>query len=257
MKRNTPYHPKTGMLAAMLGVKRYQAVGILEMLWHFTAQYCPAGDIGKRTNKQICSFLDYPIKKSDDLIKALIETGWIDEDHKNRLVIHDWHQHSDYTCDKFMKDNKLQYATGHAPRSKNKEEVATSSNLYEEVATSSASRARVPESESESESDSPPNPQGSESESVECPERFRPAFEALRATGKIPNLTPLLVAEVDKFHPDTPLSEHFEVVALELKHITGVVGNPLRWLVDSIRKNVDQKKIRPRREETFGGENCV
>jgi hypothetical protein len=47
MKRGTPEHPKTAHLMAALSIPRPYAVGILELLWHFTARYAPRGDVGR------------------------------------------------------------------------------------------------------------------------------------------------------------------------------------------------------------------
>jgi len=146
MKRNTPMHPKTNMLAAFLGVRRCQAVGVLEMLWHFTAQYCPAGDVGRRTNAQIAAFIDWPVDDADRLIDALIDTGWLDKDPEHRLLVHDWHEHSDGTCDKYLSDHNLIYATGHDTRRKNRQENTRSRDKSRQDATSRDSRAgaRIP-----------------------------------------------------------------------------------------------------------------
>ena len=49
MKRGTPDHPKVAKLASMIGLPIPWAlpytVGLLEMLWHFTAKFAPRGDI--------------------------------------------------------------------------------------------------------------------------------------------------------------------------------------------------------------------
>ena len=47
MKRGTPRHPKTMLLVAELQIPTYAAVGILESLWHWTAEYAKRGDVGR------------------------------------------------------------------------------------------------------------------------------------------------------------------------------------------------------------------
>jgi hypothetical protein len=116
VKRGTPTHPKTVMLASMLGAPRYQAVGLLELLWHFTAAYCPQGDVGRRTNAQIAAFLDWPAAEADRLVEALVSCGWLDRNDEHRLVVHDWHEHCDGSCDKYLARKGLKYA-GRGPRS--------------------------------------------------------------------------------------------------------------------------------------------
>lgn len=96
MKRGAPDHPKTFALAEALGIRRVHAVGILEMLFHFTSQYAPQGDIGRFTSKRIAAAVDWH-GKPDKLISALVETGWIDTHPEVKLVVHDWHDHADRT----------------------------------------------------------------------------------------------------------------------------------------------------------------
>lgn len=102
MKRGTPNHPKVAELAESLGVCRAHAIGILELLFHFTAQYAPEGNIGKYSDRRIAAALDWRgkpnisiDKEAMRLIRALIDTGWIDSRSDHRLVTHDWQEHID------------------------------------------------------------------------------------------------------------------------------------------------------------------
>ena len=96
MKRGTPDHPKVLELAEALGCRRPAAIGHLELLFHFTAQYAPRGDIGRYSNKRIAAALDWP-GNPDKLITALVTTGWLDSNSSTRLLVHDWHEHADRT----------------------------------------------------------------------------------------------------------------------------------------------------------------
>ena len=116
MKRGTVEHPKLAALASMLGVKRHVAVGLLEMLWHHTARYAPRGDIGKYKDSQLAAALDWPNDDSGRLIRCLVDCGWLDESQEHRLLVHDWHEHSDGTCDTYLSRAGLNYATGHDAR---------------------------------------------------------------------------------------------------------------------------------------------
>jgi hypothetical protein len=94
MKRGTPRHPKILELCELLGIKLALAVGLLELLWHFAAEFAPRGNIGRYPDKHIARALGWggpPAK----LITALTTARWIDEDAVHRLVIHDWHDHAD------------------------------------------------------------------------------------------------------------------------------------------------------------------
>jgi hypothetical protein len=99
MKRGTPTHTKTRRLCRVLGLKRYEAVGILEMLWHLAGAERPHGDIGALTDEDIADALDWTGDASV-LIAALVDCGWLDKHPKYRLVIHDWHLHADDTTKK-------------------------------------------------------------------------------------------------------------------------------------------------------------
>lgn len=96
MKRGGPSHPKTFALAEALGIPRAHAVGLLELLFHFTAQYCPAGDVGRFEDKRIAAALDWR-GSADKLVGALASAGWLDPHPAARLVVHDWAEHADRT----------------------------------------------------------------------------------------------------------------------------------------------------------------
>lgn len=94
MKRDAPNNSKMKRVCRVLDIPAYQAVGILELLWHLTAREAPRGNIGKLSNEDIALALDY---RGDEgkLIDALVRTGWLDESAEHRLVVHDWHEHAD------------------------------------------------------------------------------------------------------------------------------------------------------------------
>jgi hypothetical protein len=95
MKRGTPEHPKTIELAEVLGIPRYAAVGLLELLWHATAKHYPDGDIGRWANRHIAKAV-YWDGDADAFVAALIACGWLDAvDDPRRLVVHDWQEHAD------------------------------------------------------------------------------------------------------------------------------------------------------------------
>lgn len=189
MKRNGPGHPKVLALASRLKMKRFEAVGVLELMWHFTAQYCPAGDIGKRTDAQICAAVDWPQERSGELIQALIEEGWLDRHPEHRLVVHDWHDHADGTCDKYLNDHGMKYATGRDTRRSKPCSDGSSRDKSRQVATSRDARAgaRVPEPEPEPEP-SPLPPSGGLGV-VSSGSRFEVLYRRLEATGKLPAMT--------------------------------------------------------------------
>lgn len=99
MKRGTPNHPKTVALAAALGVDRCVAVGLLEGLWHFAGAYARRGDVGRHSDSHIAAGLGTSIDP-EVLVKALLDSGWLDACKCHRLRIHDWPEHADVAVQK-------------------------------------------------------------------------------------------------------------------------------------------------------------
>ena len=95
MKRGAITHPKMEELADLLAVSKPHAIGMVEMLLHFTDQYAHRGDIGRFSNKQIARRLEWE-GDPDRLVECLMSCGglgacgFIDYHPKHRLVIHDW-----------------------------------------------------------------------------------------------------------------------------------------------------------------------
>ena len=96
MKRGGPTHPKTYELAELLGIRRCHAVGLLELLFHFAAQYAPEGDVGKYTDKRIAAACDWGASASK-LVDALVQSRWLDVHPASRMVVHGWDEHADRT----------------------------------------------------------------------------------------------------------------------------------------------------------------
>lgn len=109
MKRGTTRHPKLFDLMSILGIKhRPTAVGYLEMLWHFTAEFAPQGDIGRYSDDRIEGALDWTGKRGR-LVEALTTSGWVDVDKNTRLLVHDWSEHADEGVRKKLKRAGLSF----------------------------------------------------------------------------------------------------------------------------------------------------
>lgn len=98
MKRETFRHPKLLDLASRLGCSRPEAIGYLQLLWDFTAEYAIQGDIGKHADGAIARACDWQ-GSADEFVNALLDAGWLDEDETHRLLIHDWADH----CERWVK----------------------------------------------------------------------------------------------------------------------------------------------------------
>ncbi len=124
MKRGTPRHPKIfDLMQAMELPQRARAVviGHLELLWHFTAEFAPQGDIGKYSDDRIEGAMDWHGKRGK-LIEALTTSKWCDKSDRHRLIVHDWHDHADDAVKKRLARSELQFLTftekltGHCPQ---------------------------------------------------------------------------------------------------------------------------------------------
>ncbi len=118
MKRGTPRNPKTRRLARALEVSLPHAIGLLELLWHWTAEQAPDGGIGaKLTDAELADFLEWegdPAKFTD----ALVENGWLDRVEGNaRIVVHDWSEHAEDSVHTRLARAGTLFADGRRPRS--------------------------------------------------------------------------------------------------------------------------------------------
>jgi hypothetical protein len=113
--RGTLTHRKTRRLAQRLGIDPCFALGLVEALWNVAAEQAPAGDIGRYSDEDIAMEMFYSGDPAG-LIQALVYAVYLDEHPKHRLIVHDWHEHSDDTTDNKLARAGLRYASGAAPR---------------------------------------------------------------------------------------------------------------------------------------------
>jgi hypothetical protein len=86
MKRPTLKHPKTYALMRALKINRREALGLLTLLWDWTGEYAPDGNIGRYPDTIIATACDWPAKDSRRLIAALVNTGWVDRARPQKRV---------------------------------------------------------------------------------------------------------------------------------------------------------------------------
>jgi hypothetical protein len=113
--RGTLTHRKTRRLAQALKIPACYALGVLEALWHVTGEQAPSGAIGKMSNADIAMEMFFD-GDPDELVKALIESGLVDAHPEHRLVVHDWHNHSDDATNARLARTGHLYANGEMPR---------------------------------------------------------------------------------------------------------------------------------------------
>jgi hypothetical protein len=113
--RAVPDHPKFAALKARLSMNRAETMGYLECMWHFCGRFTPQGNIGKYTDSQIESWIEWR-GEPGALISAFIAEKWIDQDTNYRLVVHDWHLHADKaTKNALVRTKKIFVETSYVP----------------------------------------------------------------------------------------------------------------------------------------------
>lgn len=115
MKSGTEAKVKFLSLMSKSGMPRWQVRGLLDSLWKFTADNCPAGDIGKFTDEEIALGIDWRDEPSA-LVQLLVDTRWIDAHDQFRLIVHHWSEHCEDTVHRAMARAKLYFADGSAPK---------------------------------------------------------------------------------------------------------------------------------------------
>lgn len=94
MKRGTPNHPKVYNLMALLKISRPAAIGYLELLFHFAAEYAPDGHLGRYSVARIEAAMDWR-GGANRLVAAMWGVGFVDMDTTLGLCLHDYEEHAD------------------------------------------------------------------------------------------------------------------------------------------------------------------
>lgn len=115
MKAGTPDHPKIIHLSNLLDIPRYAAVGILETLWHWTAKYAIAGNIGRYDDDMIAHAIGWQ-GDAAELVSALVESQWLDKNDEHRLIVHDWPDHCEDSVHMKLARRFELFADGTMPR---------------------------------------------------------------------------------------------------------------------------------------------
>ena len=108
-------HRKTRRLAQLLNTDPCYALGIVESLWHVTGEQAHNGAIGRMSNADIAMEMFYS-GDADRLIEALLTAVFLEAHPEHRLIVHDWHIHSDDATDNKLSRSGLLYANGAKPR---------------------------------------------------------------------------------------------------------------------------------------------
>ena len=114
MKLGTDRHPKFLKFATAMNTSRAATVGMLELLWHTTAEFAPQGDIGKFDNQAIAVAVGWE-GEADHLVGSLVAAGWLDPCSDHRLVVHNWEKHAPEFLKKRLSRTKTPFITPKTP----------------------------------------------------------------------------------------------------------------------------------------------
>lgn len=120
MKASCPQSVKFLKLKRRLKIPQWQCVGLLESIWLIGQHSAKRGDIGKMSNEDIAASMEWD-GDADELIRHLVECGFLDEHPEHRLVIHDWEEH----CPTWVKGNIHRSGSSFAGDSKSEPKEAT------------------------------------------------------------------------------------------------------------------------------------
>lgn len=81
-------HYKTDYLMRLLSITRREAVGIIGCISAWTIGHRPGGVL----SKELVAIAVEWEKDADVLLKALIESGWLEEFDKKQVQVHDWEE---------------------------------------------------------------------------------------------------------------------------------------------------------------------
>lgn len=144
-KRGILTHPKTLRLAERLGIAECYAVGIMECLWQWVAEYAPTGDLSDCSAREIGRAIGFR-GKPEPLLAALVAVRLLDDLGSGKLVVHDWADHApDYVHMRLARSKRV-FATGAAPSlarlpRREREEIEKATGLADSVRTRSAQEA--------------------------------------------------------------------------------------------------------------------
>lgn len=85
------------------------------MLWHYTAEFTPQGDVSRAGVDEIADALGWP-KDATLLIDALVNSGWVDRSDSGVLEIHDWAEHAEDAVHMKLARSRLCFTNGTPPK---------------------------------------------------------------------------------------------------------------------------------------------
>lgn len=102
-------HRKTRRLAKIMGIAQPFALGLMESLWHVTAEQAPTGAIGRLSNQDIADEMFWD-GNADELIDALVSADLLEHHPRFRLIVHNYHKYADQATKRKVERHGLEFA---------------------------------------------------------------------------------------------------------------------------------------------------
>lgn len=112
--KGTLTHRKTRRLSRVLGVPPCYALGVLEALWHVTAEQFPDGALTGLSNQDIADEMFFD-GDADQLIEALVTSGFLDRSDAG-IQVHGWSERADNGIHASLAKKTLLFADGTLPK---------------------------------------------------------------------------------------------------------------------------------------------
>ena len=100
-------HQKTLRLATLLRIERREAVGLLVDLWSWALDNAHRDGTLNVYESEIAVALDWPVRRANVLVNALVESGYLDE-KDGKYCIHEWGEYTGRLQDKRAEDARRQ-----------------------------------------------------------------------------------------------------------------------------------------------------
>lgn len=78
-------HPKTRRVAVRLGISKAAVIGHLHLLWWWTLDFAPDGDLSGFDAEEVAAVAEWE-GDAEQFLQALLDTGWLDEGRR----VHNW-----------------------------------------------------------------------------------------------------------------------------------------------------------------------
>ncbi|PTX99247.1 hypothetical protein DB345_02405 [Spartobacteria bacterium LR76] len=82
-------HPKTRRVALRLGISKAAVIGHLHLLWWWTLDFAPDGDLSGFDAEEVAAVAEWE-GDAEQFLQALLDTGWLDEGRR----VHNWEDYA-------------------------------------------------------------------------------------------------------------------------------------------------------------------